>query len=319
MAENPSTRAVLDWYLEAGVDECVGEIPVDQFAQSAAERPQNDESAAARPQHDQSAADRPLNDTTAALAPAGVPANSGLAEEPAAFAPSPLMSHLTPPLESTGARPAMPAPAAPPRPANGAVQTAYALAAAAQDVEALRHALAGFDDCPLKKTATNLVFFDGNPSARLVFIGEAPGAEEDRQGLPFVGPSGRLLDRMLASIGLDRSQVLIANTVFWRPPGNRNPTTTEMAMCLPFVERLIELVDPVFLVTLGGAAAKSLLARPESVGRLRGQWLSYATPGLSRPVQARVMYHPAYLLRTPAQKRQAWGDMMEIKRKLDAT
>ena len=281
MVDHRPSRALLDWYLEAGVDECIGESPVDQFALA--------EQAWA---------------TNATSPPAG------LAEAPAA-APTPPNDFAA----GTG-QPYSP-PAKPAASANGAVQTAYALASAATDVAGLCDALAGFDDCGLKKTATNLVFFDGNPSARLVFIGEAPGAEEDRQGLPFVGPSGRLLDRMLASIGLDRTQILIANTVFWRPPGNRNPTTTEMAMCLPFVERLIELVDPEFLVTLGGAAAKSLLARPESVGRLRGQWLSYSTPGLPRPVQATVMYHPAYLLRTPAQKKQAWGDLLEIKRKLE--
>jgi uracil-DNA glycosylase family 4 len=280
MADRSATRALLDWYLDAGVDECVGETAVDHFADNLAVEPSP------------VATERP-----------------GLAEAPATST-----SVLPMDMVSRADRPA----AAPiPQPANDAVQTAYALASAAQDVGALAAALAGFDDCPLKKTATNLVFFDGDPSARLVFIGEAPGAEEDRQGVPFVGPSGRLLDRMLASIGLDRTRVLIANTVFWRPPGNRNPTTTEMAMCLPFVERLIELVDPCFLVTLGGAAAKSLLARPESVGRLRGQWFPYATPVLSRPVQAKAMYHPAYLLRTPAQKRQVWGDLLEIKRKLD--
>ena len=282
MVDHRPSRALLDWYLEAGVDECIGETPVDQFAVSAQAR---------------SAREQPIR--------------QGLEEAPAAAAPAPPIA------VSMAPRPSPSMPAQPAAPANGAVQTAYSLAAAAMDVAALCDALAGFDECGLKKTATNLVFFDGNPSARLVFIGEAPGAEEDRQGLPFVGPSGRLLDRMLASISLDRSQILIANTVFWRPPGNRNPTTTEMAMCLPFVERLIELVDPEFLVTLGGAAAKSLLARTESVGRLRGQWLSYSTPGLPRPVQATVMYHPAYLLRTPAQKRQAWGDLLEIKRKLD--
>ena len=291
MADHRPSRALLDWYLEAGVDECIGESPVDQFALAEQARTTN-----------------------------ATPPPAGLAEAPAAAAPTPQSDFAA----GTGQpflAPAKPAVSAPPaKPAaseNGAVQTAYALASAATDVAGLCDALAGFDDCGLKKTATNLVFFDGNPSARLVFIGEAPGAEEDRQGLPFVGPSGRLLDRMLASIGLDRTQILIANTVFWRPPGNRNPTTTEMAMCLPFVERLIELVDPEFLVTLGGAAAKSLLARTESVGRLRGQWLSYSTPGLPRPVQATVMYHPAYLLRTPAQKRQTWGDLLEIKRKLE--
>ncbi len=200
--------------------------------------------------------------------------------------------------------------------AADALEAACDLAAAASTVEELRLALEGFDGCALKKTATNLVFGDGNPDARLILIGEAPGAEEDRRGLPFVGPSGWLLDAMLASIGLDRDAVFISNTVFWRPPGNRNPTTDEMATCLPFVERLVELVDPEVLVALGGAAAKTLLARNESVGRLRGRWFTYSTPRLPRPVPATAIYHPAYLLRTPAQKRAAWRDLLGIREKL---
>jgi DNA polymerase len=190
------------------------------------------------------------------------------------------------------------------------------MASAAASVEELRAALTAFDGCPLKKTAMNLVFTAGNPKARILMIGEAPGADEDRQGLPFVGVSGQLLDRMLASIGLDREQVLISNTVFWRPPGNRSPTTAEVAACQPFVERLIELVDPQVVVALGGAAAKSLLGRTEGIGRLRGRWFSFTTPGMSHPVPATAMFHPAYLLRSPAQKRQAWHDLLSLKQKL---
>ena len=223
--------------------------------------------------------------------------------------------------EAEAPPPAPPAPALqaarPPAPgAADALAAACDLAAAASTVEELRRALEGFDGCALKKTATNLVFGDGNPDACLILIGEAPGAEEDRQGLPFVGPSGRLLDRMLASIGLDRGTVFVSNTVFWRPPGNRNPTTAEMATCLPFVERLVELVSPEILVALGGAAAKTLLARNESVGRLRGRWFTYSTPRLPRPVPATAIYHPAYLLRTPAQKRVTWRDLLGISEKL---
>jgi DNA polymerase len=199
-----------------------------------------------------------------------------------------------------------------------AVRSAVEAAAAASNLEELRAALETFDDCPLKKTAMNLVFYDGNPEARLLLIGEAPGADEDRQGLPFVGVSGQLLDRMLGSIGLDRTQVLISNTVFWRPPGNRSPTTSETAACLPFVERLIELVNPEIVVTLGGAAAKSLLAQTQGVTRLRGRWLEYATPRLARPIAATVLFHPAYLLRSPAQKRLAWRDLLAIRKRLAA-
>ncbi len=215
--------------------------------------------------------------------------------------------------------PPQPPPAEPreaPGGANGEVTAAVRLAQAADTVDELRDALASFDGCALKKTATNLVFTDGNPEAPILFIGEGPGAEEDRQGLPFVGPSGRLLDRMLASIGLERSGVLISNTVFWRPPGNRTPTSHETAVCLPFVERLIEMVDPKVLVALGGPAATALLAQTDGVGRLRGRWFSYSTPGLPRPIEATALYHPAYLLRSPGQKRLTWRDLLEIKKKL---
>jgi DNA polymerase len=198
-----------------------------------------------------------------------------------------------------------------------AVGRAVALASAAKTVEELRAALLAFDGCPLKRTATNLVFTDGNPAGAVLFVGEAPGAEEDRQGLPFVGPSGRLLDRMLASIGLDRTRVCISNTVFWRPPGNRTPTTVEMAVCMPFLERLIELMDPRVLVTLGGPAAKSVLGESAGVSKLRGRWFSYSSPRLARPTPATAMFHPAYLLRTPAQKRDAWRDLLMLRRKLD--
>lgn len=203
-----------------------------------------------------------------------------------------------------------------PKGAEAAIHDAVGLAAAANSVADLHAALEGFDGCALKKTATNLVFTDGNPEARILFIGEGPGADEDRQGLPFVGPSGRLLDRMLASVGLDREKVLIANTVFWRPPGNRTPTTAEIAICMPFVERLIEVVDPQILVALGGAAAKTLLAQSQGIGRLRGKWYSYSTPRLPAPIDATAMFHPAYLLRSPAQKREAWRDLIMIKQKI---
>jgi len=198
------------------------------------------------------------------------------------------------------------------------LQNACDLAHAAATLDELRAALETFDGCALKRTATNLVFTDGNPEARIVFIGEAPGAEEDRRGVPFVGPSGKLLDRMLASIGLDRTNVLISNSVYWRPPGNRTPTPQETALCLPFVERLMDLVDPDIVVALGGAAAKSVLAQSESVGRLRGRWFPYATPSMPRPAQATALFHPAYLLRTPAQKRNAWADLRQIRKKLDS-
>jgi uracil-DNA glycosylase len=217
-----------------------------------------------------------------------------------------------------------PLPAAPARihaPALGAgdkaAATARALAAAAGTIEELRQALAAFDGCALKDTATNLVFADGVPGAPLMLIGEAPGGEEDRMGLPFVGAAGKLLDRMLAAIGRDRTNVYISNILFWRPPGNRQPTPGEIAACMPFVERHIELARPRVVVMLGGTAAKSLLGRSEGITRLRGQWLAVQTGGMERPVPAMASFHPAFLLRQPAQKRTAWRDLLAIRARLE--
>jgi uracil-DNA glycosylase family 4 len=182
----------------------------------------------------------------------------------------------------------------------------------------LAAALATFDGCSLRTPATRLVFGDGNPRATIVLIGEAPGAEEDRLGKPFVGPSGRLLDRMLASIGLHRDDVFISNTVFWRPPANRAPTQAETAACQPFVERLIEIIAPRIIVTLGGPAAAAVLGQIDSIGRLRGRWFEWTSARMPRPAAATALYHPAYLLRSPGQKRIAWRDMLAIKDKLEA-
>ncbi|MBM3571644.1 MAG: uracil-DNA glycosylase, partial [Alphaproteobacteria bacterium] len=165
-------------------------------------------------------------------------------------------------------------------------------------------------------TATNLVFGDGNPQAGLMLIGEAPGADEDRQGLPFVGVSGQLLDRMLAAIGRDRRSAYITNILPWRPPGNRQPTPAEIALCLPFIQRHIELVAPRVMVLVGGTSAKALLGRAEGIMKLRGRWFEYASVGLAQPVAALATYHPAYLLRTPAQKREAWRDLLAVKKKI---
>jgi DNA polymerase len=175
----------------------------------------------------------------------------------------------------------------------------------------------GFDALPLRRAAHKTVFADGNPEAKVMLIGEAPGQQEDRQGLPFVGKSGKLLDRMLASIGLDRGSVYITNVLPWRPLDNRKPAAEEVAVCLPFLIRHIELVDPAVLVLLGGAAASALLARHEGITRLRGNWHSFSSPGLPRPVPAIATFHPAYLLRTPEAKRGAWRDLLAVRRRLD--
>lgn len=192
------------------------------------------------------------------------------------------------------------------------------VAAAARTREELRAALAEFDGCPLRVTATNLVFADGNPNAGLMLIGEAPGAEEDRAGLPFVGPSGQFLDRMLASIGLDRTKFLITNLLPWRPPGNRNPTDSEVLICLPFLLRHVALARPRHLVLLGSLAAKALTGSTAGIRRLRGKWLDLTIPGLPEPVPTLPMLHPAYLLRTPGAKRDAWADLIALRRRLDA-
>ena len=205
---------------------------------------------------------------------------------------------------------------APASSSRGSVESALAVAQRAPSLDELRAALASFTECPLSRTATNLVFGDGCATARIVLIGEAPGAEEDRRGIPFVGPSGRLLDRMLESIDLDRSKVFISNTIFWRPPGNRSPTSSEVATCMPFVERMLELIHPDILVALGGPAACALLGQAESVGRLRGRWLNFQTPRMARPIATTAIFHPAYLLRSPAQKRLAWRDLVAIKKRI---
>lgn len=179
----------------------------------------------------------------------------------------------------------------------------------------LEHHLGSHDICGLGATATRLCFADGDPRAEVMLIGEAPGAEEDRQGRPFVGASGRLLDKMLGSIGLDRGRVYITNAVYWRPPGNRSPSSDEIAACLPFLERQIELVAPRVLISVGGVAAKLLLGVTEGVTRLRGRRLEYR-PASAAAIPMLVLFHPAYLLRQPLQKRLAWRDLLMLREML---
>lgn len=195
-----------------------------------------------------------------------------------------------------------------------AAESAREIAARCTTLDELREALATFEGCPLRYTAKNLVFADGNPQARLMMIGEAPGRDEDLRGLPFVGRAGQLLDRMLASIGLDRSSVYIINTLPWRPPGNRTPTPAEHAVCMPFVERHVELVNPDIIVLLGGVSAKQMLRTDTGIMRLRGKWSSIKVG--EREVPALPTLHPAYLLRQPAQKRLAWRDLLSLKARL---
>jgi DNA polymerase len=233
-----------------------------------------------------------------------------------------------PPLAATArieARPPQPRPASAVAPPAGlaeslaeAAVSARRLAAEAQSIAELGAAIAAFDACPLKRTATNTVFLDGNPEAPVMIIGEAPGADEDRIGRPFVGRAGQLLDLMLAAIGLDRSKVQITNVIYWRPPGNRKPTTAEIASCLPFVLRHIALARPIALVLAGGTAAGALLSQSEGITRLRGRWFDLAVPGLETPVPTIPIFHPAFLLRTPERKRDAWRDLLALKARLDS-
>ena len=200
-------------------------------------------------------------------------------------------------------------------PDEGQIALARQRAATAATLDELRQQMAEFDGCNLKFTAKNLVFADGNPEASVMLVGEAPGRDEDLEGLPFVGRSGQLLDRMLAAIGLDRQSVYIANVIPWRPPGNRTPTPQETEICRPFIERQIELANPKVLVTLGGPSAKLLLNATEGVLRLRGNWKTHVTAS-GATIPAMPTLHPAYLLRNPAHKKLAWRDFLEVKVKL---
>jgi uracil-DNA glycosylase len=203
--------------------------------------------------------------------------------------------------------------ATPPAP-DVAIMSARDAARTAASLDELQGLLAGFEGCTLRSTATQLVFADGNPQGRVMFVGEAPGHDEDVTGRPFVGRSGKLLDRMMEAIGLDRTAAYIANVVPWRPPGNRTPTPQETAICLPFIQRQIELANPDILVCLGGPAAQTLLGIKEGITRTRGRWFPYDTG--TREIRALATFHPAFLLRSPLQKRLAWRDFLAVKKAL---
>jgi uracil-DNA glycosylase family 4 len=277
---NQAARELLAFYLEAGVDAVLGETAVDRFADTAetAQRP---------------AIGRPADEAPRAGDPQ--PASRPVLDRP---------------------RPAAPVVAAAPIPLSPdtAVMAAREEAKNAATLDELRSILDGFTGCTLRATATRLVFADGNSQARVMFVGEAPGRDEDIAGLPFVGRSGQLLDRMMAAIGLTRATAYIANIVPWRPPGNRTPTPQESAICLPFTLRQIELVDPDVLVCLGGPSAHTLLGSRDGILKTRGRWFTFHTG--SREIRATATLHPAYLLRQPLQKRLAWRDFLAIKKAL---
>ncbi len=243
------------------------------------------------------------------LAPIAEPAPMTAAPAAAAV---PLVEAARPALASQA--PAA-APLVPPAP-DVAAMAAREAASSARTLEELRELLNNFDGCALKATATQLVFARGNPQAKIMFVGEAPGRDEDLAGEPFVGRSGKLLDLMLASIGLDDSSVYIANIIPWRPPGNRTPTPQETQICLPFIRRQIELVNPDVLVCLGNPSSQGILGTKEGIMRTRGRWMDYDTG--TRTIRAMATFHPAYLLRSPAYKRLAWQDFRAIRKALAA-
>ena len=228
--------------------------------------------------------------------------------------------------EQPASRPALfrTANAAPPQalaeptpPPDAAIASAREIAPTAASLEELRTLLERFDGCALKSTATRLVFADGNPKARIMFVGEAPGRDEDLEGLPFVGRSGRLLDLMMAAIGLDRTSAYIANVIPWRPPGNRDPSPQETQICLPFIRRQIELVDPDVLVCLGKPSSQAVLDVKDGIMKTRGKWIDYNTG--TRNIRAMATFHPAYLLRQPLYKRLTWQDLRAVRKALTAT
>nr|WP_307437165.1 uracil-DNA glycosylase [Labrys monachus] len=236
------------------------------------------------------------------------------AESAAAAASAPARMPSPAPASQPAAAPprvAAPAPSLLTAAPDAVVLAAREQAGAAQSLEELRDILDRFEGCALKATATRLVFSDGVPDARVMFVGEAPGRDEDLQGKPFVGRSGQLLDSMLAAIGLDRTKVYIANIVPWRPPGNRDPTPQETTICRPFIERQIELVNPKILVCLGARSAQTLLGVTDGILKLRGRWIDHEIGGAPRRAVATL--HPAYLLRQPLQKRLAWRDFRAIR------
>lgn len=258
------SHQLLEWYMEAGVDEAISDMPTDYFA-----------------------APPPVKEVPVVQAEAPAPKVPKMMATPL---------HHTP---------------------SAAMACAREWADKAASLEELEAMVRSFEGCAIKKTASKTVFSDGNPAGRVMIIGEAPGAQEDIQGIPFCGPSGKLLDLMLKSIGLDRTSVYISNTVFWRPPGNRQPSLEETQACLPFVEKHIALVKPDLLILSGGTSTTTLLRKDTSITRLRGKLYDYSNPYLASPIPAMVTFHPSYLLRTPGQKRLAWHDLLMVKEFLD--
>jgi DNA polymerase len=270
--------ALLRWYADAGVEDCSLEEAQDRYALSARPAP-----AAAAPR----------------VQP---PPARGMGEAP-----------------SAPTAPAVPPPRTPvPLESPRLVEDARAAAAAANTLAELEAAIRAFEGCTLKRLAKNTVFADGVPGSPVMIVGEAPGEDEDRLGKPFVGVSGQLMDRMFAAIGMSRSRDLyITNILPWRPPGNRTPSVGDSAICVAFARRHVELARPKILVLAGGVAAKNMLETEQGITRLRGKWFDYTLSDGTR-IPAMPLFHPAYLLRTPAGKRQAWMDLVAVAKRLEA-
>ncbi len=302
---NRELEALLDFYLASGIDCLLETDPVDRFAETARRAERRAGEQMFRPSDRQvqgpgpAAAQSPLSRMPGADRPLPQTAPHSISSNPAAQPQGG---------EASGGGASAVLPNA------SVVESARDAAGNASTLEELRACLEGFDGCNLRLTAKNLVFADGNPQARVMFVGEAPGRDEDLQGKPFVGRSGQLLDRMLNAIGLDRSGAYIANVVPWRPPGNRTPTPQETEICKPFIMRQIELVKPDILVFLGSASAKTLLGTQEGIRKLRGRWMNFSTGNAE--IACVATYHPAYLLRSSLEKRQSWQDFLSIKQKL---
>ena len=271
-----AAAALLRWYVDQGLDEAIGETAIDRFALP------------------------PPAAATATVTPMAAPAAT-----PSAPAPTPIRPTAPPPQRA-------PVPLESPQ----LVEDAREVARKATSVAELEAAVRAFEGCALKRTAKNTVFADGVVGAPVMIVGEAPGADEDRLGKPFVGVSGQLMDRMFDAIGMSRERDLyITNILFWRPPGNRTPTLAEQAICLAFTRRHIELAKPKLVVLAGGTAVKAVLDTTEGITRLRGKWATLRLDD-GTEVPALPTFHPAYLLRTPASKRQSWWDLLSVDKKL---
>jgi DNA polymerase len=286
----PETLSALAWLVEAGAEEAIGEEPVNRFAAKAV------------------FSNPPLEGGSKAGSRDSAKTASGRGVGELPHPSQKFASQISTLPQGEGQKRSI-------DPADS-IGTAMELAAGAKTLAELKAALEGFDGGALKRGATNTVFADGNPQSRIMFIGEAPGRDEDRQGLPFVGRAGKLLDKMLAAISLDRTSAYITNVLNWRPPDNREPTPEEAAMCLPFLRRHIELVNPQVIILLGGVSLRHVMGNTSGIMKTRGRWLDYNVAGRMVPVMPTL--HPAYLLRQPAHKKLAWRDLQAVAARMEA-